>query len=154
MTYKTEFDSLAGAFNTGWVKVKSAGPPIVYEARTPVAWPNVGYEPTTGVSWVRFNVINGEAQQVSAGAPGNNIVRHVGMVVVQIFVPLYQGEGAARELGDYVITLFRGLSLSGYRLKPAYVGGVSIHSGQQGYSIADGWHQLNVTVPFTRDEFM
>ena len=59
MTYKAELDSLAGAFNTGWVKVKSAGPPVVYEARTNVAWPNVAYEPTTGVSWARFTVING-----------------------------------------------------------------------------------------------
>ena len=147
MTYKAELDSLAGAFNTGWVKVKSAGPPVVYEVRTPVAWPNVAYEPTTGVSWARFTVINGEAQQVSAGAPGNNIVRHVGMAVVQIFVPLHQGEGAARELGDHVITLFRGLTLAGYRFKPAYV-------SAQNTAVAEGWHQLNVTVPFTRDEFM
>ena len=154
MSYASEFSALAGAFSAGWVKVKSAGPPVVYEARTPVAWPNVDYEPTTGVSWVRFNVVNGEAAQASIGAPGNNIVRHVGMAVVQIFVPVHQGEGAARALADCVVELFRGLSLAGYRFKPAYAGGVSASFGQQSYSLVDGWHQLNVTVPFTRDEFM
>ena len=154
MSYASEYSALAGAFNTGWVKVKSAGPPVVYEARTPVAWPNVPYEPTAGVPWVAFNVVNGEAQQVSAGAPGNNIVRHVGMVVIQIFVPLHQGESAARALGDNVITLFSGLTLAGYRFRPAYVSAVTTNSGQKGYSLVDGWRQINVTVPFTRDEFM
>lgn len=147
MGYKSEFDALAGFFSSGWVVVTSAGPPVGYATRTPICWPNVPFAPPDGTPWVRFNLIDGEARHASSGAPGANVVRHVGIVRIQVFVPTAQGEGTVRTLGDHVATLFRGASFAGYRFSPPY-----LEPAPSG--VADGWYQMNVTIPFSRDEYL
>lgn len=141
MGYKSEFAALATAFKAGWVLTGGA-------ARTPVAWPNVDFNPASSMAaWVRFNVVNGEAGLASIGVPGGNTRRHVGMIVVQVFVPLNTGAHIAREHADKVLDIFKNYALSGIRCRPGYAVDV-------GTSEADGWHQMNVTIPFTRDEVL
>ena len=143
MNSKSTFEALAGAFSTGWKTLKSAGPPAVYEAKTPIAWPNVPFTPPSG-PWVRFNVLDGEGSWRSIGSPGSNLVGYVGAVVIQIFVPLLSGESTARDYADAAAEIFQGQVISGIRFSPATVHILNT-------SLADGWHQINVSIPFRRD---
>lgn len=143
MNSKSTFEALAGAFSTGWRTLKSAGPPAVYEAKTPIAWPNVNFTPPSG-AWVRFNVLDGEGSWRSIGSPGSNIAGYVGVVVIQIFVPLLSGESTARDYADSAAEIFQGQVISGIRFSPATVQILNT-------SLADGWHQINVSIPFRRD---
>ena len=146
MNSKSTFEALAGAFSTGWKTLKSAGPPAVYEAKTPIAWPNVNFTPPSG-PWVRFNVLDGEGAWRSIGSPGSNIAGYVGVVVIQIFTPLMTGESTARDYADSAAEIFQGQVISGIRFSPASAQILNT-------SLADGWHQINVTIPFSRDEYL
>ena len=146
MNSKSTFDTLAGAFSTGWKTLKSAGPPAVYEAKTPIAWPNVNFTPPSG-AWVRFNVLDGEGSWRSIGSPGNNLAGYVGVVVIQIFVPLLSGESTARDLADAAAAIFQGQVIDGIRLAVPTIQVLNT-------SLADGWHQINVSVPFRRNVFI
>jgi len=155
MNSKSTFDTLAGVFSTGWKTLKSAGPPAVYEVKTPIAWPNVNFTPPSG-PWVRFNVLDGEGAWRSIGSPGSNIAGYVGVVVIQIFVPLLSGESTARDYADAAAAIFQGQVIngifsgwtsrrsSGIRFSPATAQILNT-------SLADGWHQINVSIPFRRD---
>jgi len=143
MNSKSTFDTLAGAFSTGWKTLKSAGPPAVYEAKTPIAWPNVNFTPPSG-AWVRFNVLDGEGSWRSIGSPGSNLAGYVGVVVIQIFVPLLSGESTARDYADAAAAIFQGKGIGGIRFSPATAQILNT-------SLADGWHQINVSIPFRRD---
>ena len=143
MNSKSTFDTLAGAFSTGWKTLKSAGPPAVYEAKTPIAWPNVNFTPPSG-AWVRFNVLDGEGTWRSIGSPGSNVAGYVGVVVIQVFVPLLSGESTARDLADDAAAIFQGQVIGGIRFSPATAQILNT-------SLADGWHQINVSIPFRRD---
>ena len=146
MNSKSTFDTLAGAFSTGWKTLKSAGPPAVYEAKTPIAWPNVNFTPPSG-PWVRFNVLDGEGTWRSIGSPGSNVAGYVGVVVIQIFVPLLSGESTARDLADAAAAIFQGQVIDGIRLAVPTIQVLNT-------SLADGWHQINVSVPFRRNVFI
>lgn len=142
MSFKGYFFTLAAAFSNGWVDETSG------KALTPISWPNVAFTKPSNEPWVRFGVLDGSSSFASAGAAGNNIVRHVGQVVIQIFVPVMTAETKARELADVAAGLFSGVRLdSGHiRFGTAYMTPVP-------NSLDDGWHQVNVTIPFQRDEY-
>lgn len=146
MNSKSTFEALAGAFSTGWKTLKSAGPPAVYEAKTPIAWPNVSFTPPSG-PWVRFNVLDGEGAWRSIGSPGSNLAGYVGVVMIQVFVPLLSGESTARDLADAAAAIFQGQVIGGVRFSPATAQILNT-------SLADGWHQINVSIPFRRDVFI
>ena len=145
MSSKTAFETLAGAFSTGWKTLKSAGPPAVYEAKTPIAWPNVNFTPPSG-AWVRFNVLDGEGSWRSIGSPGSNIAGYVGVVVIQVFVPLLSGESTAREYADAAAATFQGQTIGGIRF--------SLATFSLSNSVANDWYQMNVSIPFRRDELL
>lgn len=134
MGYKGEFETLAGVFEAGW------------NGATPIAWGNLDFTPVTPLApWVRFSVLPGEAFHATAGAPGANIVRHPGLITVQVFVPLNSGSVEALGLADDVAEIFRGYSSVGIRCGAPWI----THVGGAG---DDGWYQVNVNIPFVRDE--
>lgn len=136
MGYQGEFETLAGAFETGWNKA------------TPVAWSNLDFSPPSALSsWVRFSVLPGEAFHATAGAPGKNIIRHPGLIVVQVFVPFNSGSITAYDLADDVAGIFRNYHSGGIRCSAPWVTPVSPSAGE-------GWFQVNVNIPFVRDELL
>ena len=77
MSYQQCFERLANHFLNRWE---------LYNSDVPVAWGNSPFTPPAPPSpWVRFTVITGEADYISAGAPGGNFVRHAGLITVQVF---------------------------------------------------------------------
>lgn len=111
---------------------------------TPVDWPNDSYKPGSAM-WVRFRIIDADAFQTSIGAPTNNH-RHVGIVSIEIYAPEDIGNGAALVLADTIANGFRNWGGTSVQCRAASVKDV----GPDGHK----WWQVNVTIPFKRDELL
>lgn len=91
--------------------------------------------------WVRWTVLPGASNQIELGA--NPSYRTVGVAVAQIFQPIKQGDKAALELADVIVTTFRAVTDTGVKFLVPSVRVV----GRDG-----AWWQVNVTCPFQCDE--
>lgn len=74
--------------------------------RTPVGWDGHAFEPRRGDASVRLSIRDGEGFPKSAGAPGSNVVRRVGVVFVEVFTPGGEGSKVARDLIDHIRPIF------------------------------------------------
>lgn len=98
--------------------------------------------PPNDETWMRLTVLDGTASMVGFGA--GNRYRFPGVATVQIFVPVGQGDGLARQLAGIVSDWFRGKRLSNVRFfDPPYLRQV----GPDG-----AWWQANLIVPFDYDD--
>lgn len=108
--------------------------------QTPIAWDNVDYAPTPGQAWIRPDLLTSD---VFAASIAEHIRwRHVGRLVIGIFVPKGSGPGFARRLADDLAALFRGLNLGGIRF-----GGPTFEP----VGVEGDWYHANLDVPLQRD---
>ena len=76
-----------------------------------VDWPNVPYEPTISVSFVRPTFLPGYPEAAALGQDALNLQQ--GLYQVDIFTPSGAGSKAARDLAEALITSFkRGTTLT------------------------------------------
>lgn len=130
MSHKAANNELKGMFNTQW------------GVKTPIAWPNVDFnQPAT--AWVRFNIIYGDSQQTDFGGSLHN-ERTSGVVIIQVFTPLNQGDAEALGLADDVANIFRNWCGTNIRCRTPAIKDI----GNDGF----GWYQVNVSIPFIYDE--
>lgn len=97
-------------------------------------------EPSKG-SWVRFNLVNGTANQQSIGGV-KNLHRHLGILIVQIFVEYDSGDAAALEIADKICGYYQGFQEDSLVCRTPYL----VPAGK-----SLNWYQFNVNVPFYRD---
>jgi len=143
--YKEEYAQIATLFQNEWV---TGSPP---EPQTPIAWPGIPFtvplnalgEP---VNHVRFFITNGDVFQISIGAPGSNVFRHVGLLTVKIFTKSGLGEIPAKELADKFCSIFRNKTSAGIRFKEPS----SVIMG----TTEDGFYQINAFCAFERDSLL
>lgn len=64
------------------------------------------FEPAQGSQSARLTILDGEGINQTIGAPGQNIVRHTGVVMIQLFVPGGSGSAALRALLDGIEPIF------------------------------------------------
>lgn len=95
--------------------------------------------------WLQVNILNGQEVQKSAGTPGTNIVRAVGVLAVRVNVLAGRGSNAFRVVADRVMDLFRNVELENIRFMIPYVSG--------GFQTVGNYSQWTIMCPFTRDEF-
>lgn len=134
-----------GAYGTGWaqitddifVKFNTVFPTL--QSSTEIAWPNVGFEPNPGEPFVRISILPGETLRV---ALGNDRLRRVGVISVQVFTPAGRTVQDNMAIVDDVVSTFRGATISNLRLQPAAVNSIG-PSGQH--------YQTNITINFTSD---
>lgn len=121
-------------FNTQWSSLR----PTI-----PVFFDNAGDEvqPPQNSAWVRLTVLPGASQQVEMGRLRR--WRRVGIIALQIFVPAASGTGLASELGDTVIEIFEGLTLSGVIFRATTLNRVGLDGA---------WLQYNANTPYQADE--
>jgi hypothetical protein len=110
-----------------------------YWQDTPVAWENIAFKAPNNSAWVRLNVLNGSSSYRAI----NGLKRHLGLVIVQIFVPVNSGTSFARKYADTVVQIFDNKSFNDVVCNVPTVETI----GTGGI-----WHQLNVTIPYWRDE--
>jgi hypothetical protein len=111
----------------------------------PVSWPNTSFTPEPDVTWVKCNIVNGDSFQVTIGS-GTNAFRHIGLIVIQVFSPLNKGNGEVLALADSIASIFRNWCGTTVSCKAPSVKDI----GPDGH----GWYQVNVSIPFHRDELL
>lgn len=114
-------------------KAQFQGADIVFENVT---------KPNNSVNWVRVNILNSDSRQISLGS--NPYYRYKGLLIFQIFTRPNTGSGKSNQLSDTITNLFRGVSLNSITFKTPM---------KDTIGEVDGWFQVNVSVPFFREEF-
>ncbi len=78
----------------------------------PVHYDNVDFEiPNDGSRWCRFSILEGDSQQVAMG--GSKRVRTPGVITIEIFIPINEGNQEALNVADFVAAAFRLISSGG-----------------------------------------
>lgn len=123
---------------------------------TPVAWPGRDFDiPTDYSSWVRMSIFESDTRQIEIGTPNNMHFRESGVIIFQIFTESDKGDGPALTLGDQIATIFR-------KQRVTYTNGRVIFRAPQvrvigattdvnGTGDAGNWFQVNVSIPYIRD---
>lgn len=134
MGFAATESTIRSRFNTQWSSLR----PTI-----PVFFDNAGDDvtPPQNSAWVRLTVLPGDSQQVAMG--NTRRWRRVGVCAVQIFVPAASGTGLAQELGDTVIEIFEGLTLSSVIFRATSLNRVGLDGA---------WLQYNANTPFQADE--
>lgn len=131
MSLTQQHDELTQAFNLLWAD------------RTPVDWANVQFDMPANGSWARFRILDGDSNQLTIGATTNSH-RHVGVIVVSLFTELGKGDATIIALADIVADGFRNWIGSYSHCRQPSIKEI----GPDG----QGWYQINVSIPFSRDE--
>lgn len=109
----------------------------------PIAWNNVPLSPDVIVAqqadpkqpWIRATILNGDG----ITATFKDDVIRTGILAIQIFTARNVGERPAALLADSLID-----QLEHYRS-----GGLKLRQANPGGGVPDdGWHQLNLSIPF------
>lgn len=105
---------------------------------------NVAFTVPTDGEWYRLTIANTDAEQISAGVPGSNVQRHIGVIAIRVAVKAGTGTQRARELAEAGGAVFRCQLIDNIlcRTPTVRIGDVD-----------GGWLYAFVTVPFQRDEF-
>jgi len=112
---------------------------------TPVEYENAGeFTPPREQPWVRFRIYEEPSEQQGMGM--TNLTRNWGRVVVQVFIPVYRGPDAGRQLASLVAQVF-----SRQVIGAQPVGKIQCRTASvEAIGKSEAWYQHNVTVPFYR----
>jgi hypothetical protein len=97
--------------------------------------------PASGL-WAKYVFMPGSAEDASIGAPGNNLVRSTGIVMIQVFHDFGEGDGEVYELVDDLINHVRSTDVPNVTFRAPYPNRV----GRNGK-----WWQINVVCPWFAD---
>ncbi len=111
-----------------------------------VAWPNYGYEPTTGTPYLRPSIIPAEPGYAGSGRCGKN--RERGVYQIDVNIPESQGRGPAETIAEELRAAFaRGTVLTyngiSVRINKAYL--------SPGGTDEPGWYRIPVTIQYFSD---
>ena len=107
----------------------------------PTAYPNLPFSPPT-TAHAYFNVVWGASEQSEIGGV-TNFTRHVGVLFVNVFTPVHQGDTAAMGHAEAIDAHYRHVDLVDARFFTPQVG--------QG-SVQNGWWVQTVQCPFDADQ--
>ena len=126
MSFASERTNIESRFNTNWTT-------------TTIAWGNADFDTPNNASWVRFNILNGNSSYRAI----NGLKRHNGIINIQIFAPVNSGTHTIRGYADTIGAIFDGQSFNDVVCDVASI---------QTIGTDDKFHQINVNVPYWRDE--
>lgn len=108
---------------------------------TEIGWPNTQFD-HEGEEHITAKCVRQEAfnKDINATAKG---VRHPGMLIVDIRVPINQGDGRALALADVVAGIFRNAIVDGIHFRAPTV--------RDDLSTETNWYHVQVTAPYWRD---
>ena len=116
----------------------------VWNDHTPVLFQNVKKAPPKTGSWVRFEIIGSEKQQMSIGT--SQLHRNIGQVIISVFVKKGTGNGKLSELVDMAVTAFDVVQLDSIQFRAGY----AITVGDVG----EQWFKTDVIIPFYRNSIV
>jgi hypothetical protein len=134
MYFDESRQDLEQMFKEGWGKT------------TPVKWENTQLSPVPTDTYVAFTIREGKGRQVSLG--NNPLIRFVGFVIIQVFIPKDSGTGQSKLLSTQVSGIYNRKSFTSKR-KAGYYTFEIVYPIEQGAN--NGWYQINLMAPFTRE---
>ena len=93
---------------------------------------------------IEMVIRNGQAKQMSVGAPGSNLVRYVGIVIFSIFTEGGKGDAEANGIADTIMDVYRNQVLATVHTKIPY----PVARKQEGK-----FFSMDVFVPYHRDAY-
>lgn len=138
MTQKIIRTALEGRLNT-WAAAQTPAVPVAFE--------NIAYTPTNGARYIRVRMVPAETANPTMATDHRRLI---GLMQVDIVVPIGNGMGAAETLAEAIVAQFpRGLSL--------IQSGKKIHIDQSpsiGPALVEnGWSFVPVSVRYRLDTF-
>jgi len=128
MSYVVERSDIEARLNTGWTT-------------TPIAWDNIPYVPTPGISWIRCTILPGDVETLEFGR--DTTKEYMGIIDIGIFTQKNTGSVVARGYADTLSTLFSMVAFGTIDCDPAKV---------MNLGIDEDWYMMNVSIPYTRRE--
>lgn len=134
MSYAAERTAIMTRWHAAWT---AAHPTIPY------AHGNARLDPKADKPWLRITILSGSSQQASFGAEDRGRHRHIGLISIEVFVPIGTGEAQARALLDTATDVFRSREFAGILCRgPSVVPGMT----------TSNYYKIAATIPFQRDE--
>lgn len=132
MSFADERSAIENRLSTNWTS-------------TPVQYDNVPFTKPDDNTYVRLNILTGDSTQIDMAPTPTH--RSVGVIVMQVFVPVNSGTNTARSHADSLAAIFRNVSFSVGDSGSILCRSPSITRVGE----VDGLFQLNVSVPYQRD---
>ncbi|MBX5238624.1 hypothetical protein [Rhizobium sp. NLR22b] len=136
MSLETERAAIEGRFKTLWAASAYAALKVGYDGHK--------FDFVSGQTSVRLRIADGDAEQISFGNPGANLVRHVGVIFFQIATPGGVGTATVRPIEETLMGFFRNVTFGGVRCRIPYLMG---REEEPPFLIS------TVACPFERDEY-
>jgi len=114
---------------------------VVGTTKLVVAYDNAPFVEPEGKMWVRLNIQHSITNQTEIGATKR--FRTYGLIIVQIFIPIEEGDVDALILAKTIRDTYRCTTISGVTYQTPYKDIVG-RSGK--------WYQINVVCPFHADD--
>jgi len=111
--------------------------PVAYDNQKP------NFVPEEQDVWVRISILNGARDQISMG--DTKVIRSIGVVSFQIFARENKGSTDARTIADAISNVFDLQRVENMQFKTSYIGGILLNQG---------FYQLNLNVPYFRNEIV
>ena len=108
---------------------------------TKYTFENERFDTPSEEAWCRVSIREGTGDFLTIGP--SSIDRHTGLVYIQVFVPVFEGDTRGRILADLAAGRFRKKKSSNVTFKVPYFDVVGIK---------DGWWCINVICPYFLDE--
>lgn len=138
MGYASERKLIEVHFQSSWKDgAGDALTPVVFDLQS-------GDFEDTEEPWVRLSILSGIGEQMTVGAPGNNLHRHAGIVAIQINTPVGSGSEESRTLADKVEAVFMNVTLENLKFAIPFPSGTA--------EVNNDWSCWTMWCPFTRDE--
>lgn len=128
MTYEAEEQAIQSRFNT------------IFTALS-IKYDNIDFTPTSGTAFVELEIHDGDQLPISVA--DTVLYRNIGIISINVRVPMNQGSQTAKGYADTAAAVFRGQQFSSITCRGATI----TRMGE-----IDGWWVYNVSVPFYRDE--
>lgn len=132
MSYSDAYSAITSKFEDEW------------NDRIPVHWENVVFDPSDKDAWISFYAMSGDSAQASIGG-STNVFRHAGVIVAQIFTAFNIGKPEILGHVDAFCAIFRNKVFANIKTGAPNIVNVGIDQ-------ATGRYQVNVSIPYYRDE--
>lgn len=134
MSFAADASTIRDRLNTLW---STGDGPLLFE--------NVGSTAPDFDTWIRLSIREADTDQVSMGPVGATAgtYRLSGLVMVQVFSPVGEGDGESRRLSSKVSNIFRGVHVSSGG-RDMYFGSPSVVT----VGIDGKWFHANVNCPW------
>lgn len=115
---------------------------------TPIKYGDVPFQQPEA-EWIAVWIQNTEARQIDLGV-SNPLVRHDGQIVMQVFSPASKGVRLAKQYADTLGAIFAGQQFSAGSSGTIRCRRATVRT----LDAKNGWAQVNVEIPFSRDKHL